>query len=236
LLVAVPGLGLRPEAWWPTLRRLRHDSGVVTCPGYGVPARRHADVANDRLAPDRLAGAVLTALPPETAAPGRRVVLLGHSASCQVVAHAARLAKGRVAALVLVGPTTDPRRDTWPRMLADWTRTAGHEDPRQVPELVRQYPRTGLLSMTRVMDAARRDDLVRTVAATRLPVLVVRGRDDLICRRDWADRVAAAGAPGSVAATLPAGAHMVPLTHGELVADAVSSWLDPARVGTPTGS
>ena len=46
---------------------------------------------------------------------GERSVLIGHSSSCQVVAHAGALAPERVTGLLLVGPTTDPRAATWPR-------------------------------------------------------------------------------------------------------------------------
>jgi pimeloyl-ACP methyl ester carboxylesterase len=124
----------------------------------------------------------------------------------------------RVAGLVLVGPTTDPAAATWPRLAARWLATARHETPRQVPTLVRQYRRTGLRTMRRAMDVARCDDVEDVLAGCGIPVLVLRGPHDRICPEPWAAAVARRGGPGSRAVTLRGGGHMVPLTHGSLVA------------------
>ena len=126
----------------------------------------------------------------------------------QVAAHAASAAGGAIVGLVLVGPTTDPRAGGWAALVRRWLRTAVHEDPRQVPGLARQYARTGLGSMRRGMDAARRDDLRATLDDLRLPVLAVRGPQDRICPQDWAERLA----PWCL--TLTGGGHLVPCTHG----------------------
>lgn len=215
--MAIPGLGLGPEAWRPTLDHL--GGSVRTLPGFGKPGRK-----SDDLSP----AAVATRVVAELEEADHRVVLLGHSASCQVAAQVAAAARDRVTALVLVGPTTDPRAATWRRLVARWLATAVHETPRQVPSLVRQYSRTTLPVMARAMEAARHDDISESLARAAVPTFVVRGRHDAICPADWAERVAALGAPGSRAITLPAGAHMVPLTHGRLVADAVGRFLsDP---------
>jgi pimeloyl-ACP methyl ester carboxylesterase len=53
-----------------------------------------------------------------------RAVLLGHSASCQIVVQAAVRDPHRVTALVLVGPTTDPRARSWLGLAGRWLRTA----------------------------------------------------------------------------------------------------------------
>jgi pimeloyl-ACP methyl ester carboxylesterase len=188
---------------------------VVTLPGFGEPA----DGAD--LSPTALADLLLARLRPTSA-----VVLAGHSSSCQVVAHAARAAPGVVRRLVLVGPTTDPRAASWHRLAARWLATAVHETPRQVPDLVLQYRRTGLRVMWRAMDLARRDRLDATLAQVHCPVLVIRGVHDRICPEDWARSLA----PATV--TLPAGGHMVPGTHGEQTAAAIAHFMgDPAPAG-----
>lgn len=211
-LVVVPGLGLGPEAWAPSLDRLPSlPREVVPLPGYGLPGNG-AD-----LHPRALASTVLEAVG------NRTVVLAGHSASCQVVAHAAAIAPDRVAGLVLVGPTTDPRAASWPALAQRWLRTAAHETPRQVPSLVRQYARTTLRSMLAAMEQARGDRIDRALGATSVPVLVLRGRHDRICPEDWA-RCLAGLSPSGVVETLPAGGHMVPLTHGALVAPVVAEF------------
>jgi pimeloyl-ACP methyl ester carboxylesterase len=215
-VVAVPGLGLSVAVARRTLDRLPGvDGAVVLLPGFGHRVPRGTPVAPDRLAP-----LLLDRLPA-----GGPVVLVGHSASCQIVAEAAVQAPGRVAALVLVGPTTDPRAATWPALGGRWLRTAAHERPGQIPLLVRAYARTGLLSMARGMDAARHHRLASTVAAVACPVLVVRGRHDAICPADWAAALAAGTGDGR-AETLPAGAHMVPITCADALAGRIAAFLE----------
>jgi pimeloyl-ACP methyl ester carboxylesterase len=135
------------------------------------------------------------------------------------------VAGDRVAGLVLVGPTTDPRARTWPALVRRWLRTARREDLGQMPGLLRQYARTGLVSMARGMSSARKDRLERTLDQVSCPVLVVRGRHDAICDESWARIVADVAPRGSRAVTLPVGAHMVPSTHGPLVAAEVATFL-----------
>src|SRR5688500_2096953 len=172
----VPGLGLDAAAWRPTVESLpatwRRDLAVALLPGYGERAARRAD-----LRPAALAEILLDRWFPPTGA----VVLVGHSASCQVVAEAARRRPDRVAALVLVGPTTDPRARSWPSLARRWVATARHERPSQAPTLVRQYSRTGLGTMGRAMDAARRADVREALGGSQHAVLVLRGPEDRIC-------------------------------------------------------
>ena len=222
-IVAVPGLGLSAAVPRRTLDRLPVPSAVVELPGYGLPAPRGTELGCDDLA--RL---LLTRLDELGVA---RAVLLGHSASCQIVVQAAVRDPHRVAALVLVGPTTDPRAQSWPGLAGRWLRTAARERPAQVPRLVRDYHRTGLVAMGRAMNAVRRDRTDRGLAQLGCPVLLVRGRHDRIAPQDWTEALAAT-APHGRAGTLPAGAHMVPLTHPEELAASVSTFLSAAAAGT----
>jgi len=224
VLVLVPGLGLGPEAWAPTIQALVRagvdpgDLVVATLPGYGRPVGA-GDPVGPRGSAHRLVDGWLRA--------GRRVVLVGHSSSCQVVVHAASLVPERVAGLVLVGPTTDPRAATWPRLAGRWLASAAHEDPRQVPSLARQYLRTGLRHMVRVMDATRHDAIADGLAQVRCPVRILRGAHDRIAPDDWCSSL-------GPAVTLAAGAHLVPLTHGDLVAREVAGMVGLAAPGAAT--
>lgn len=218
-LLLLPGLGLGAEAWEPTVRQVRpaafSDVSVLPLPGYGMPAGRGEDLAPATLAgvvSDRLRGAGPT-------------VLAGHSASCQVAAHAAAGNGSPVIGLALVAPTTDPRARGWAPLSRRWLATARHEDPAQVPALVRQYRRTTLRSMARAMDSARHDDLQRTLQQVRCRVVVVRGAEDRICPAAWAARC-------GPTTTLTAGGHMITLTHGVLVAEALAALAGP---GVSTG-
>lgn len=222
-VVLVPGLGLRPAAWAPTIASLPVgiDVDVVTLPGFGVP------VHGDDLSPRALARRLVSALPPDGP-----LVLGGHSASCQVVAHAAVLAPSRVRGLLLVGPTTDPRAAGWSGLVRRWLRTAGHETPRQVPSLVRQYAETTLSSALRAMEHARHDRIDKTLSPYDGRILVLRGRCDRICPADWARRVAGRSTAGAVH-TLAVGGHMVPLTHGHLVAEALTGLVRSLEDASP---
>lgn len=217
--ILLPGLGLGPPSWLPTVRGLlAHgwlvDVGAVRLlPGYGLGAERRED-----LRPRALAERLVDAWP---SGPGR-AVLMGHSASCQVAVHVAALVPHRVEGLVLVGPTTDPRAATWPRLARRWLATARYEPPWQVPALLRQYRRTGLRTMTRAMDAAREDRIEHEISAVGCPVLVLRGRHDAIAPPDWTARLAVGPARRTV--TLAAGGHMVPLTCGDAVAAAIDAF------------
>jgi pimeloyl-ACP methyl ester carboxylesterase len=217
-LLCVPGLGLDSSAWEPTIRALGEcrreaEDVVARLPGYGLRPTDEADLRPAGLGAQLTAGWLA-----DSSAP---IVLLGHSASCQIVVWAACLAPARVSALVLVGPTTDPRATSWPRIGARWLRTAVWERPAQLPLLAQTYTRTGLLWMLRAMDAARRDDVRASLRGVECPVVVMRGRHDRICPEDWAQELAAAAPSGSRMMTLDKGAHMVPLTHGELLAAAL---------------
>ena len=108
-----------------------------------------------------------------------------------------------------------------------WLATAVHERPRLIPSLLRQYARTGLASMVRGMDAARRHDIAIPLSANTLPLLVLRGRHDRIAGQPWIDHLAEVG--GGEARTLPAGAHMIVWTHGMSVAETMQQIIRPGR-------
>src|SRR4051812_10476625 len=164
-LLAVPGVGLDEAAWRPTLLALRPRPGTVALlPAYG--ARPGAEP----LDPAALGARLVNALDDNTPR-----VLLGHSGSCQIVAHAAARAGAAVSALVLAGPTPAPAGSSWPALAGGWLRTAAHERPGQLPPLVRTYTQTGPVHMLRAVDEARRDDIRATLRRVSCPVLVVRG-------------------------------------------------------------
>lgn len=229
-IVAVPGLGLSVDGWRAPALLLAGRSGagtaVVALPAHGLPACR-----DEPLDPVSSAQRLLARLDAMGTGP---VVLAGHSASCQIVAEVARRVPARVRALVLVGPTTDPRAPTWPRLAGRWLATARHERLGQVPLLLRDYSHSGLVSFARSMDAARRHALVPVLAGIDHPVLVVRGCHDHIAPADWLDHLAALR-PGIRAVTLLAGGHMVPITHPQELAWAVLPFLAGVPPPHPDG-
>lgn len=206
-MVLVPGLGLDARALTLVQHRLTGPSLVILLPSMGVPADRGTD-----LHVEHQSRRLLDALPP-----GREVILVGHSASCPVVVDAATRTSA-VAGLVLVGPVTDPDATSWPRMLARWLRTARHERLWQLPVLAPQYLSTGTLSMARGMNHMRRYRTDAGLATLSLPTLIIRGQHDRIAPAPWCDRLAVTA--HTVVTSVPRAAHMVPLTHPHVIAEA----------------
>jgi pimeloyl-ACP methyl ester carboxylesterase len=144
------------------------------------------------------------------------VVLVGHSQSCQVVAAAAR--DPRVVAVVLLGPTTDPRlRSPW-GLARRWLLTVLAEPLWQYPLVLAQWLRTGPSAMAALWRSASPDRIDRRLAGLGKPVTVVRGTRDRLCPADWAAEVADAAAPGTWLVELPGAAHMTPQTRPHAVA------------------
>jgi pimeloyl-ACP methyl ester carboxylesterase len=198
-VVLVPGLGLDERSSARVCERL--PATVVRLPGMGMP----------RPVPSllELADRLLAELGEGP------VVLAGHSQSCQVVAVAAR--DPRVVAVVLLGPTTDPRLRSAPGLVGRWLATAWAEPRWQVPLVLAQWARTGPRAMAALWRVAAPDCIDGRLRDVRAPVVVVRGTRDRLCPHDWAVRLAAA-APRGRLVELPGAAHMTVQTHPDDVA------------------
>ena len=162
---------------------------------------------------DALAGRLLAALGDGP------VVLVGHSQSCQVVALAAR--DPRVRAVVLLGPTTDPRLRSVRGLAGNWLRTALAEPWWQVPLVLAQWWRTGPRAMAALFRIAAPDDTGRRLRDVGVPVTVVRGMRDGLCGAAWAAGLADAAHEGRLV-EIPGAAHMTPQTHPAAVAAVVT--------------
>ncbi|TCC11922.1 alpha/beta fold hydrolase [Kribbella soli] len=198
-VVLVPGLGLGPESYARTVEHLVTPYHVVTLPGYGEPAGTREDLHPRALAVT-LAGKIR-----------ERSVLVGHSASCQIVVEMAIRYPELAHALVLAAPTGDVRLSSW---VDRAVRLVGSAIP-DAPKLVRispQYARTTLPSIARAGEASRHHDLAAVMAHVQAPVVLVRGRHDLLCTAEWVERLAELS--HGEARTLDSGAHMPVVTNG----------------------
>jgi pimeloyl-ACP methyl ester carboxylesterase len=139
------------------------------------------------------------------------VVLVGHSQGCQVVV-AVAAGDPRVAGVLLLGPTTDPRMRRLPVLAARWVRTAVREPVWQLPLVLAQWLRVGPRAMAAVWRATAPDRIDVRLAGVSVPVLVVRGTRDALCPHDWAVHLAAA-APRGRLVELPGAAHMTVQTR-----------------------
>jgi pimeloyl-ACP methyl ester carboxylesterase len=199
-VVVVPGLGLDGRSWPGVLDRV--PATVLTLPGMG---RRAPVPPLDALADEVAAG--LGDGP---------VVLVGHSQSCQVVAAVAER-DPRVVALVLLGPTTDPRLRRPGGLVTAWLRTAVREPVPQMPRIVAQWLRTGPRAMRALWRRAAPDRIEERLPRVAVPITVVRGDRDALCSAQFAAALAAA-APRGRLVELPGAAHMTPTTHPAEVA------------------
>jgi pimeloyl-ACP methyl ester carboxylesterase len=143
------------------------------------------------------------------------VVLVGHSQGCQVAVLAA--VDPRVAALVLLGPTTDPRLRRVAALAGRWVATAAAERWTEAPRILAQWLHTGPRAMLALWRRAAPDPTDVRLPAVHVPVTVVRGTRDRLCPRDWAQRLVAA-APAGRLAELPRAAHMTVQTRPREVA------------------
>jgi pimeloyl-ACP methyl ester carboxylesterase len=198
-VVLVPGLGLGPESYAPTAQHLSTPYEVVTLPGYGQRVHRYDNLRTEALA-DQLAQHLT-----------EPTVLVGHSATCQVVVATALAHPELVTALVLVAPSGDRQASGWPTLVARLLRSAVWESPRLVPVLVKQYLRTGLGSMAKAMDVARRYDLAAAAGRLELPTTIIRSSHDRIAPEHWTHQLAER--TGGEAWTFPTGSHLPVLTN-----------------------
>lgn len=210
-VVLVPGLGLDARSSLRVRAALAGDvrADVVVLPGMGL--------AEAVPGLDALAARLLAALGPGP------VVLVGHSQSCQVVAAAA--VDPRVVAVLLLGPTTDPRMRSAAVLAGRWLRTVAAERWWQVPLVLAQWWRTGPRAMRALWRATAPDRIDGRLAAVTVPVTVVRGTRDRLCPRDWALRVCTA-APRGRLVEVPGAAHMTVQTHPQVVADLLRAACD----------
>jgi pimeloyl-ACP methyl ester carboxylesterase len=209
-VVLVHGIGVSGRYFAPLVRVLEPRARVLTVdlPGFGsasgprsLSMAGHAASVRRALAGRNLAGAVV----------------VGHSMGCQVVAHLLRGSPGLAAAAVLLGPTVDDRARSVLRQGLRLVRDSAGEPPRFVAVMVREYLRCGpvrYLLTARRMVADRIEDVLPAVAA---PVLVLRGEQDPIAPRRWAQHVAVL-CPRGRFAEVPGGHHAVQWSHPEHVA------------------
>ena len=215
LVAFVPGLGLGADEWTAVRDGLRRPSVVVLLPSLGQPASRRGD-----LSAEAQATRLLESLPEATP-----LILVGHSASCPIVVNAAARS-GDVIGLVLVGPVTDPAAQSWPQMLRQW------DAPRPKSEFPIAQPRAPVLAHRPREHVAGNERLAPLPHRPGAPVANRAGRDhscrrDRIATQDWSSELARVSHAHLTA--IDDAAHMVPMTHPDVVTAAVAQIRGAAR-------
>lgn len=201
-VVLVHGLIVSSRYMVPTAERLAPFFPVfaVDLPGFG----RSGDPARTLDVPelaDRLASWM-------EASSLERAVLVGNSFGCQVIAELAVRHPGRVAGVVLAGPSMDPRARNALieilRLLADWPR----EKPSLTLIFLRDLIQAGLGRGWRTFRYALADRIEAKLPLIQAPALVVRGSRDPIVPGRWAEE-AARLLPRGRLAVIPGAPHAV---------------------------
>lgn len=217
-LVCVHGAVISGAYLLPLAARLAEDRRVYVpdLPGYG-----RSDHPPRVLSVPALAEALVAWMDANALA---RVALLGHSLGCQVGAHLAADHPARVARLVLVGPTVDPRARTRRQQIWRLLRDAPRERASLVRLELRDLRRCGLRRALGTMRIAVEDDVAAVLPRVAAPALVIRGEHDPLVPRRWAREVASL-LPTARAVEIAGGAHAVNYSRPRTVADVVRPFL-----------
>jgi len=216
-VVMLHGLACSHRHLIPTAYALRHHPVLVPdLPGFGLSDK--TDVALDVREHAQVIAALLDrlALPP--------VGLLGCSFGAQVAAELTARRPDLVAALILVGPTTDPTAASVQGQLRRLLLDLVGEDPRQAPILAADIRDAGVRRILATLRHAVRHPMTATLSAIDVPTLLVRGSADRIAPEAWLAK-AAALMPGAQRITIDGAAHNAVTTAGPQLAAAVEAHL-----------
>jgi len=226
-VVCVHGLGSSHRYWRPFAQVLAPAAGVrvvaVDLVGFGstVPGPRPAVLDVDGQA--RVLAAWLRARG------GPPAMYVANSLGCQVVAALAVHAPELVAPAVLTGPTVDPRNRSATAQALRLAADGVWERPSLAWRLGVDYWRCGPVRFAGSLRALLADRIEERAPLWHAPVLVVRGRHDLIVPLRWA-RELTARFPDARLVELPAAGHTVNWTVPRSVA---ALTLDLLRRTTP---
>jgi pimeloyl-ACP methyl ester carboxylesterase len=219
-IVAVPGLGAR-NYLLPWLRAMSAWTQVtlLDLPGWWW--------GRARACPPTIPAVAATVGRWVDAHTDRPVVLLGHSTGAQAAARAVSTGStppGRIAGLVLAGPTFVPSARRPGGLAGAAVRTARRETVREVPAVAGSYAHSGGVGVVRMLASGlgdRPEDAVRGLPVS-VPLLVLTGAADHLAPPAWAAELAALG--GGTHHVLP-GAHNGCFRHPEVWSTAVRDGL-----------
>ena len=217
-VVLVHGLAVSHRYLMPTAALLgrRHPVGVPDLPGFGLSAEPGRVLGTRELA-DALAGWL-------AATGAGPVVLLGNSYGCQVIVDLVVRAPAVAAAVVLAGPTVDPRARSATRQVLRWLADAPRENPTQAPVLLRDARDAGPRRLAGTLRHSVRDRIEDKLPAVTVPALVVRGGVEPIVPERWA-RQAAGLLPRGELAVLPGSPHNSVYSAADLLTATVEDFL-----------
>jgi pimeloyl-ACP methyl ester carboxylesterase len=222
--VLVHGLGMAHEYWNGLADALELTGRVVAVdmPGFG----------DSPAPPEPLSMAESGALLAELIAAEQleRPVLVGHSTGAQIVTETAAQHPELVGAVVLIGPTVNPRERSLPKQTLRFLQDVALSHPKVVTVGVKLYIETGpawYAANLRPMIEHRMEQVLPRVTA---PALVVRAEHDSIVPRYWGREAARLLRAGRYV-EVPGRGHETMVTAGPQVADLIARHAQGEVVG-----
>lgn len=197
------GYGVTPRYLRPTAVLLAPHGRVImpTMPGW-----RGSDRLQPPLTVGRQAETLIEWLRAERTPPS---LVVANSFGCQVAAELAAGAPDLVRGLVLTGPTVEPDARTFPRMIGRLLVNTVREPFPLARIIAMDYAAFGLRNGIRVGRLAMDNRLEDVLPLVGVPMLVVRGENDGLITRDWAQRCAGL-APHATFVEVAGASHAVP--------------------------
>jgi 2-hydroxy-6-oxonona-2,4-dienedioate hydrolase len=157
-----------------------------------------------------------------------RATLLGNSFGCQIIVDVAARYPEQVERAVLQGPTTDPMERSWFWQFVRWRQNSLY-NPRALGPITRSdYRKCGLRRLFQTTRYFLRDRVEEKLPRVVVPVMVVRGQRDPICRQRWAEAVTRRLPHGRLV-VIPEVAHTLVYTSPQELMDVIRPFLDEAR-------
>jgi len=218
-VVLLHGLAVSHRYLMPTARALaaRHPVHVPDLPGFGLSAKPPSVFGPDAHA--RHVAALLESTV------DRPVCVVGHSFGAEVAARLAALRPDLVCALVLAGPTSDPRARTYRGQVGRWLVDLVTEDPRQAAILARDVLDAGPRRIFGSLRSSVHNRIEADLAATAQPVLLLRGSRDTVAPAGWLRRVAACCGGPTTLVELPGAGHNALTTAGPEAARVIADFV-----------
>jgi len=217
-IVLVHGLGLSCRYMLPTAQALMDEYAVFIpdLPGFGDSTKPDKVFTIDELADSLAAWLERIRL--------QRVVLLGNSLACQIIAAALHRHPTIATVAILQGPTTPPRERNVLWQLVRWRQNLGYDPPDMMAISRDDYVKCGRWRVWKTFYYGLRDPMEKRLAHIRQPTLVVRGELDPICSREWACDIARR-LPAGRFAEIPGVAHTLVFTAPTQLANVTKQFL-----------
>ncbi|WP_135469015.1 alpha/beta fold hydrolase [Crenalkalicoccus roseus] len=226
-VVLVHGLGMSGRYMVPLAEWLAPEFHVHApdLPGFGG-----SDAPGHVLSVPELADALAAWM--AAAGIGGRVALIGNSLGCEIALAFALRHPGRVARLVLQGPTPDAAvRPAWAQLWR-FLLLAPLERWSIAWVAATDYLRAGPRRFARSFRHMMRHEVEEMLPRVAAPALVVLGARDLLVPRAWAERMAARLPRGRLV-LVPGAAHGMTWSHPRRLRDAVRPFLLGEGEGRP---